>query len=112
MAGRPTKYAHVTANLPKLDAIEPERRQVVDAVKAEILGPGAATDPPLILLRENMEEASDAVENAIAVAKRATRGRRYASEFARGYAEVRGMKDALKAWESSVQVLLDAYEEL
>jgi hypothetical protein len=115
MASRPGKYAHVIGKLPKFDGVEPERRDVLDAVKAEILAPQSDNDSPIAttsLIAANIDDADNCMTNVIDIAKRATQGKRHASAFAAAYAEVRVVMDKVNDWKSSVQLLLDAYEQL
>lgn len=109
------KYSHVIDKLPTLPGVEPERRVVVDEVKAQILAPPRdgeditlPTDDPVELL----DLAKRAIRQLIAIQKRATGGRRWGSTFAFGYAGARDARDKIKELESSLQVLIDAYQEL
>lgn len=109
--GKPSKYAHVTGTLPRL-GIEPERRAIVEQVKTEILAPVNEGDPPYTLFTVNLDDADDCVTNAVAIAKRLTRGKRHASTLADAYVQMRVFMDKVNAWKSSVQVLVDTYEML
>jgi hypothetical protein len=113
MASRPTKYAHVVGTLPKFLGIEPERRDLVEQVKAEILAaPAETTFNVGAQIASLMDRMSLLVENAIALTKLIAAGHSTASAFAQGYADVRLIKDRVADWQSSVQLLLDAYEQL
>lgn len=110
---KPGIYAHITPNLPKLPLIEPERRDIVNAVRAEILKPEEA---PLIgqgeALSHLLSDLETAFKKILALETRRTGGRRYCSEYAKAYAELRIIKDQFTVWEANLQVLLDAYTEL
>jgi len=125
MARGKTKYSHVTPKLPKLPLVESERRDIVNAVKAEI---NAAT--PLIsdqsptlpfelearpseqVLVTLIASIETLVRKLLNIEKRRTEGRKFASEYAKAYQELRMIKDKIDEWGSNVQLLLDAYTEL
>lgn len=114
MGSRPTKYAHVTKDLPRLPTVEPERRDLVAAVQAEILaspkeGNGNLTPLHVATIRHEMQQRIRAL---LQHEKTAIAGRPYASEFARVYTELRILHDDIKDWLSSTQLLLDAYQDL
>jgi hypothetical protein len=114
MAGRPTKYAHVTRTLPKLPLVEPERRDIVEAVKAEILAPpsennGHLSQREVVNLQFEMQQR---IRRLLQHLKVATEGRSQASEFARVYTELRVLKDDITTWLQSTQLLLDGYQDL
>lgn len=114
MAQRRGKYAHITPNLPKLPLIEPARRDIVTAVKNEITQPSDVVVPldPEAKFIELMAEMELCLKQVINLEKRRTGGRRWASEFAKAYQELRTLIDKIKEWQSNVQLLLDAYTEL
>jgi hypothetical protein len=112
MASRPTKYAHVVGSLPKFQSVEPERRDLVDRVKAEIREAPDDDYNVCAQARSSMREADTAVEDAFILLKRAVAGKLHASAFANAYAEVRHAMDIIASWKSSAQLLLDAYESL
>ena len=116
MASRPSKYAHVTGALTKLDTVAPERKAIVDAVKSEILAPLAADEQEDYnrdaQVRSQLDQIDGRVQQVLTLAKRLTAGRTSAAALARGYATARGVMDAVDSWKSSTQVLLDAYEAL
>ena len=114
MANRPGKYAHITDRLPKLPTVSPERRDVVEALKAEILSPGKAGEAYVALptRRELFEALNDSVDLLVALEKRACGVARNAATFARAYAEVREIKENLVSHLADVQVLLETYESL
>lgn len=109
---RAGKYDHVTPNLKKWDGIEPERRDIVEAVKVEILTSENSTEYPPELVQVNLDEAEDSIKNVIDLLKTTTHGRRHASEFVRAYVACRGVKTKLQELLANVQLLLDAYEVL
>ena len=104
------KYAHVTATLPKLPLVEPERRDIVEAVKEEILtseAPDAEVTP-----LEMIQTIEGAVKQLLTYEKRVTGGKQRASDYAHAYAQLRLIKDKMDDWTSNFQLLLDAYTEL
>lgn len=115
MAQRRGKYAHITPNLPKFPLIEPARRDIVTAVKNEIMQPMDHIVVPLdpeVKFIELMAEMEICLKHVIILEKTRTGGRRWASEFAKAYQELRALIDKIKEWQSNVQLLLDAYTEL
>lgn len=115
MAARKGKYAHVLASRPdlqRLPGVEPERRSIVDEVKLDILKPPQVDDPVSYPLDDLLHEMDQQMKVICRMEVRSTGGRRYAAEFARVYAELRKIKDQIAHWESSVNLLLDAFTEL
>lgn len=113
MGKRPGKYAHITPKLPKLSLVEPYRRDIVNAVKDEILATtehDEATEQSKIL--RLITRADGDVKEVLNLMKRTAGGKRHASKFAHAYAQVRVLEDGIKDWLSSLNVLLDAYTEL
>jgi hypothetical protein len=112
VASRPTKYAHVTKDLPRLPTVEPERRDIVVAVQKEILDPttdGHLTPLQAANIRYTLQKG---IRELLQHEKTACAGKPYAAEFARVYTELRILKDDVTDWLSSIQLLLDAYQEL
>jgi hypothetical protein len=107
MAKRPGKYAHVIDRLRPL-GIEPERRDLVESVKQEILN-ATPLDAQRVPLRELLSEMTTRVRHIIDIEKRSTAGKPYAAEYARAYAELRAVKDIVGEWESSVNLLIEAF---
>lgn len=117
MARKPGKYAAVIGKLPKLPMVEPERRDIVEAVKKTILesSPEDDTfDPDSVQmsLPELLDVMNEHMKDLISLEKHATGGKRYASEFARVYAELRKVADRLESWQSNINLLMDAYLDL
>ena len=112
MAGRPGKYAAVTPNLPKLDAIEPERRELMNAVQAEILAAEPTTFNVGAQISSSLKIVNDRVQNVLALVKLHAAGKSHAAGFAGAYAEARVVLDAVADWKSSAQLLVDVYESL
>jgi hypothetical protein len=111
MARKPGKYASVINDLPKLPAVEPDRREVVQAIKDEILRE-PQPDDPYGNLSDCIHAANQRVEEALRLLKRAAAGNRRATEFARAYAQVRAVKDQMDVWWKEVNLLLEAYQWL
>ena len=111
MATKRGKYASVVDHLPRLPGVEPERRDVVQAVKDQILLPPQPDDPDGSLAA-CLGDADVAVEEALHLLKRTTAGTVRAAEFARAYAEVRAVKAQVDEWAKSVNLLLEAYQWL
>ena len=116
MASRPTKYQHVVGNLPKLNTIEPERRDLVNAVKTEIRTPSSPDEQAdfnrSAQLHSSLKQMDASVNTLLAIGKRLAADKAHAAGFAAGYADVRVIKDAIDSWASSAQLLVDAYEGL
>jgi len=108
------KYSHVINTLPRLGMVEPERRDLVDAVKAEILAP--ATEDENLPRDLDLDRALGMIEGHIRellrLVKRSTAGRPWAAEFARAYADCRGVTARLGEWGSSLNLLLEAFQQL
>lgn len=111
MAKRQGKYAHVLPNLPKFPTVAPERREVVELVKQEILAAPGEEDYPYSSdsVAELLDEAKTALKSILALEKRATGGKRHATEFARAYAECRKVRDALGEFDSAIGLVIEAY---
>lgn len=111
MAKRPGKYAHVVNTLPKFPGDDPERRELIERVKAEILAPPNEDDPS-VDIRPTIDNIERYIKIVMQAEKRAAAGKPYASEFARVYAELRMIRDRIGSWDSSVGLLIEAYQEL
>ena len=104
------KYAAVLPKLPKFPLVEPERRDVVEAVKQEIL---AADEFQVELsLDALLDQFSSILGIVVRRQKGVTGGRQHASEFAKAYAELRKINDILDFWKSSIGLLIEAYTAL
>lgn len=111
MANREGKYARITPLLPKFQGVDPDRRDVLEAVKVEILTSVEPLADADTLLSE-LGQMDEDFQRVLDVEKRAIAGKRYASEFARVYTELRYLKDKLGEWASNTNLLLEAYESL
>jgi hypothetical protein len=111
MAKRPGKYAHVVSQLPRFPGDDPDRKMMIDELKLIIIAPPKGDDLTgrVDLLLDEMEARMKAL---IAVERRASAGKPWASEYARIYAELRKVRDTIGAWDSWVGLLLEAYQEL
>ena len=103
------KYAAVVGDLPKFSGEEPDRQQLLDRVKAEILGPDLV---PLPVIGDRFAQADATIKDVLTLLKRSCAGDVKSSTLAQAYADVRGVKDQLNDWLASAQLLLDAYEQL
>jgi len=112
MAKRPGKYAHVVNTLPKFPGDDPERRELIERVKAEIIAPPNEEDLHIQDVRVTVENLEKMLKVIISAEKRAAAGKLYASEFARIYAELRWLRDRIGTWDDSVGLLLEAYQVL
>lgn len=110
MAKRPGKYAHVVNTLPKFPGDDPERRELIERVKAEILAP--SNDDESIDVRLLVDNLEHYIKVIVQAEKRAAAGKPWAAEFARIYAELRMIRDRIGSWDSSVGLLLEAYQIL
>ncbi len=112
------KYAEVCKGLPSLPGVEPERKDVVEAVKTAIRTAqptefaGDEFDRYVSHDRE-LREALDVIDGQfkriIAIQKSACAGRPWASEFGKGWADMRMIDNRLKGWQSSINLLTEAY---
>ena len=102
------KYSAFVNDLPRFPGDDPDRRQVVEAVKQSILEPGEESllpfDPNGLL--DRMDTFAKAIYRG---ELRATAGRPWASEFARLYAELRMIRERIATWDASIGLLLEAY---
>lgn len=113
MASKPSKYAHVVGDLKKYDGTDPDRKVLLQSVKDVIL---TVPDPEMLITGTYALAAMKAigvnVEVVMTYLKQATRGQRQSSSLAHGYSDVRLFKEEVATWLSSVQLLVDAYEQL
>ena len=113
MATRPGKYASVVGTLKKLDAVEPARRDLMNAVKEEMLVPSDNRDFNLdAQARTSLHAANEYVTDLLALVKRLAANKPHAAGFAAAYADARVVLDAIGDWKSSAQLLVDVYESL
>lgn len=114
MAKAPKKYAHVLDGLPKLDAVEPERRAIVDAVKAEIKRPLAEGETPGNAQRalQLLAMIGTAAEEARLHLARARAGAGGATSYASAYALCRAFREQYAALDASMGLLIEAYQWL
>lgn len=111
MAKRTGKYAHIIDSLPRLPGVDPDRRDLVEAVKREILAPPGEHE--IIRMRVSiLSNIEELFRELLKDEKRTAAGRPWAAEFARAYAECRAIKDRLSEWESSLNLLIEAYQWL
>jgi hypothetical protein len=117
MASRRGKYDHVTATLPRLSNVDPERQDIVTAVKNEIMTTSpddswTAAGNEAAVYRA-LTEMSGIFEVMLPLLKRLTSNGRKTSDLAGAYAQVRVvLDDHINRWKSNVQVVVDAYEQL
>jgi len=101
------KYAHVLPQLKKEPLVKPERWHLVEAVKKEVLNPSG---PPDLMPIDGFTEQMDFIMlKLLDAAKREIGPNQYSAEFARVYAELRGAKDVVDRWLSSLNLLIEAY---
>lgn len=114
MSLRKGKYSHVIDKLPKLVGVELERRDLVEAVKAEILAPLTDGETPSreLDLARITNTISQHIQEVMQLLKRSTVDRHWASEFARAYADARDLRDRIKEWESSANLLVEVFQML
>lgn len=136
MAKRGGKYASVVGKLPKLSMVEPERKDIVEAVRAEVLASAGSFEYDKELAQCGFKDESaeaiaaslqreaqndvprlvslinDCVKRILLFEKRSTAGKPWASEFARVYAELRDVADKFDAWQSSINLLVEVYQQL
>lgn len=115
MASRPTKYAHVTKNLPKFEGEAPERLQLLIGLREEILATpfDEATDWNIEaqVYRQTLRIQHE-VQTLLALTKKTTQGKQTSAAFGRAYASANIVLDAISEWRSSAQLLSDAVERM
>lgn len=120
MARKGGKWAAIVARLglPKLEELDPIRAAAIEAVQNEILAerpdPEPESEAPAIPgsdTRARLDEISKKFDELLAVRKRAARGH-WASEFGRGWAEMRLVRDRIKELDSAANLVLEAYQRL
>lgn len=116
MARKPHKYAAVCKTLPKLPGVEPERKDIVQAVKDAIVAPPQANEPGSSLddmtEGELIDAAHEAIQRLIVLHTRASAGKAYAIQYAQQYALLRKHIDEVKSLLSSMNLLMEAYQWL
>lgn len=113
MARRKGKYEHITGKLQRLPMVAPERRDIVSAVQQTIQSHphrDVSDDPSII--RAKLEQMDAEITAICELMKGVTGGRHEASAYARAYATLRRIGEDVDRWRGSIQLLLDAYEEL
>jgi hypothetical protein len=113
MANRPTKYAHVVAGLPKFVGETPERVALLNQLREEILATPIDESGDWNISAQILSSLRTMNESVQAILARAKvcPGRTSAG-FARAYADVRIVLDAINEWRASAQLLSDAYERM
>lgn len=122
MAQRKGKYSHVIGTLPELPGVPPERRDLVEQVKQEILAPPNGVETLHGDIVDTMTIIQANVRSLLALEKRAAASKamidpetgevtmaQRAAEFARVYAELRAIKERFDEWQSSLNLLIEAY---
>ena len=115
MGRKPGKYEHVLneRNLPRLPTVEPERADIVDMTKQDILATTMPVDTTGIgTLNDLLDEIANTFKIILDINKRTIGNKRYAAEFGRGYAEARKIRDRLAQLDTSIGLLVDAYQLL
>ncbi len=111
MASRPSKYAHVTGNLPKYLGDDPQRLDLLNQLRDEILNTQVDEEQDYNLSTQlfgDLHILTGHVERMLKTAKKCPiKG---AAGLARAYADARLVLDGISEWRSSAQLLVDAYE--
>lgn len=113
MAKKGGKYASVIGKLPAM-GIDPSRRDAVAKAQDQIKEPPAGDeDTDGAIARHLVEEIRERVHLLVHYKKRQTAGRPWASEYARAYAECRGIRESLIAeFDGAFSLLIEAYQWL
>ena len=111
MAKRRGKYAGIVDHLPQYPLVEPERKDVVDAVKEKIL---ASTPDSLRLLAvldvdATLRDIDQGIQQINQYLVLGTEGKRWAAEFARLYAETRRIRARLAQMDAILSVTQEAH---
>lgn len=113
MAKRRGKYAAITDKLPRMPLVDPTRMDVVTAVTTQILAPRTLeeTQPesPGLSIPDLLDTADRCLKEINELAIRSTAGRKWASEYARTYAELRAIREKVATWDTMLSVTLEAY---
>src|SRR5262245_59171034 len=114
MGSRPSKYAHLVTSLSKVpDREAPARRELLDRTKREAVDGNereAAYNRQTVM--ENIKRATDHVQSALREQRHAATKKHFASAYAAAYADARLLLEQIQNWESSAQLLVDAFKEL
>ncbi len=113
-----SKYAGLVGKLPSLPGVAPERRDVVEVLKAEIKAPLSEKEAALPEGSARADVASmltgieQRVSLIMALAKRVHGGKLTTAEFGRAYAELRAMRETFSRYDSMIGLLVETYQWL
>lgn len=114
MAKKGGKYAAVIGKLPVL-GIDPARRQAVEMAQEQIKAPLADGENIYQTgdVADQIAYIRDAGRKLVAMKKRQTAGKPWASEYARAYAECRAIREGVIAEiDGAFSLLIEAYQWL
>lgn len=116
------KYAHITPHLKRLGAEldgDPKYQERVQQVKLAAMAPhenapqnAEAVSVRLMVVDGAMDDADEELKAAFEVLMHVCSGRQHGVELARAYVTLRVMKDKVKGWLSTVNLMLEAYAQL
>lgn len=107
------KYAAITDKLPKLPLVEPERQDIVNAVVQQILSKDAVTlDTSPTTVQLILDDLDEQFKHLHEIVIHMTGGKRWASELAAAYAQLRDIQDRLDNWARDLNLIADAYTML
>lgn len=108
------KYASIINQLPKDLGTDPAYQFLIDTTKAIILKPWGSDDhePEPLELQRLLEDIGQTLARCQDILARSTKGSPQGSLIAQAYADVRYVKDFIDEYESKINMLLKAYEQL
>ncbi len=107
------KYAGVIDTLPKFQVVEPERRDLVESLKQDILKPPSRdTSHDAKHVEQLLTDLGSTMRSLYNIELSATGGKHWASEFARVYAEIRKILEYQEQWAKTFGLLLETYVAL
>lgn len=113
MAKRRGKYAAITDKLPKLPLVALDRQEIVTAVQQQILSKDPVTlNTDAATIQLIIDDLDEQFKHLAEIVIRMTGGKRWASEFAYAYAQLRDIQDRLEVWAKDLNLIAEAYTAL
>lgn len=107
---KPSKYAKIVEGLDKYPLIDPEREEVIEYVKQQVLNPAPRVTTDDETISENILNMIDHyIDDVYKIQLTALQGPKHATAIAQVYARVRKVIDKLTAWDFQLSVLAEAY---
>jgi hypothetical protein len=110
------KYSHVIDKLPRFMGEEPKYQEKVEATKKAILNspfPEGLSESVLeVAVNEVKTELKHIIDPVLQTFQEATGTKKWGSQYALIYKNLRAIKDEIESYESNVNLLLEAYGQL